>query len=279
MINVSVIIVNYNTFKLTCDCIDSIQKNTEGINYEIILVDNNSSSFNSDEFQKAYPDVLLIMNKTNTGFAKGNNLGILRAKGKYILLLNSDTLLKENSVKIIFDYLVSHSKVAVVSPRLIYPNGNHQPCCQKFPSIRYKLFELFRLNKILSKKTVGKVLLASFFDYSESIDVDWVWGTCFMFNKELLKSLPQKKLNEDYFMYYEDMQWCLDFRKLGYQIHYCADTEVIHLMGGSSANKNEMMNKNSKLFLQRNYNYIHRKIFQFLDFLLIDCRVVYTIRT
>jgi GT2 family glycosyltransferase len=215
--DVSIIIVNFNTFKLICDCINSIQKYTHGIKYEIILVDNNSTDFDFIYFYKTFSDVIVINSKTNFGFAKGNNIGIAKAKGKYILLLNSDTLLKENSIRTTFDYLEIHSKAAAVSARLKFPNGKLQSCCQRFPSIRYQLFELFRLHKFVSKKAAGKILLGVFFDQMENIKADWIWGTYFMFRRHLLELLRDKMLNEDYFMYCEDMQWCMDFKRLGYQ--------------------------------------------------------------
>ena len=265
---VSIIIINYNTFDFTCQCINSVKKNTIDLSYEIIVIDNASTECNPEKFKDLFPKINLIKNDNNEGFARGNNIGIKQAKGNYILLLNSDTLLKENSIKITFDYLENHPDAAVVSPRLTFPNGKHQSCCQRFPSIRYKLFELLRLQKLFSKRRAGRILLGSFFNHNENIEADWVWGTFFMFRKSLLELLPDNKLNDEYFMYYEDMQWCMDFKKLGYKIHYCADTEVIHLMGGSSGNKIELMKENNKIFLQRNYNFIHRSIINFLDYLL-----------
>ena len=266
--DVSLVIINFNTFKLTCACIDSILKHTSGLNFEIILVDNASAGSDCEKFKELFPAVNLIMSKRNLGFSKGNNLGIASAKGKYILLLNSDTLLKENSIKITFDYLENHSKAAVVSARLIFMNGWHQSCCQRFPSILYMMFEILRLQKFISKDKTGKILLGFYFNYNENTKADWVWGTYFMFRSNLLELLPNKKLNEDFFMYHEDMQWCMDFKRLGYEIHYCADTEIIHLMGGSLGDKNIMMKRNYNLFLQKNYNFIHRGIIQFLNRLL-----------
>ena len=266
--DVSVIIVNYNTFKMTSDCINSIYKNTNSISFEIILVDNNSSECNADLFLKSFSDLVLIKSDSNVGFAKGNNLGIRKATGKYILLLNSDTLLKNNAIKTSFDYLENHSRAGVLSLRLVFPSGIHQSVCQRFPSIRYQLFELLRLHKLVSKKVAGRILLGSFFNHDEDIKPDWVWGTYFMFRKEILELLPNKKLNDDFFMYCEDMQWCWDFRKLGYEIHYCAESEVIHYSGGSSGNRHEMMKHNNRLFLEHNYSPLHRMFINFLNRLL-----------
>ena len=223
VIDVSIVIINYNTFKMTCDCINSIYKNTTAVSFEIILVDNDSKECDADLFLKSFPELILIKSDSNVGFAKGNNLGIQKTTGKYILLLNSDTLLKNNAIKISFDYLESHPKAGVMSVGLVFPDGTHQSVCQRFPSIRYQLFEFLRLHKFVSKKAAGRILLGSFFNYDENIKSDWVWGTYFLFRKEILELLPNKKLNDDFFMYCEDMQWCWDFRKLGYEIHYCSE--------------------------------------------------------
>jgi GT2 family glycosyltransferase len=253
----SIIIVNYNTFKLTTQCIQSIFGHTNNVQFEIILVDNGSSECNPNLFIQQFPEIQLIKSIENLGFSKGNNLGIKQSKGDFILLLNSDTKLKNNAIKTILDYLLSHPKAGVVSSKLIFPDGKHQSACQRFPSIRFQLFELLRLQKLF-KGVSGKILLGAFFDHNTNIEVDWVWGTCFLFRREILKRMPGGRLNEEFFMYSEDMQWCMDIKRQGYQIHYCADAEVIHYMGGSSGNKSELMKRNNALFLRNNFTFIHR---------------------
>ena len=267
-IEVSIIIINYNTFSLTCNCIQSVIEFTSGIIFEIILVDNNSSECSADLFFDKFPNIKLLKSSSNLGFSKGNNLGIAQAEGEYLLLLNSDTELTENSIKIIYDFINTNEKAAVVSPALIFLNGNYQSVCQRFPSIRYQLFELFRLHKLLPKKKAGKILLGSFFDCQENVKSDWVWGTCLLLKKELILKLPNNKLNDDFFMYFEDMQWCMDFKKLGYEIHYSSQTKVIHHMGGSSGKKEEFLNQNYKIFMKNNYNFIHRYCIETISKLL-----------
>jgi GT2 family glycosyltransferase len=203
-VEVSIVIINYNTFHLTMDCIQSIYSIATGLHYEIILVDNNSSDFDVLNFKTRFPQAKLIQSPTNVGFAKGTNLGISVANGEYILLLNSDTLLKNDVPKILHSFLVLHPRVAAVSGRLEYPDGKVQHNCQRFPSIKYQLFELLRLQKLLPKKWGGRILFGSFFDYESVAYPDWIWGTCFMFRKKLLDELPNSKLADDFFMYGED---------------------------------------------------------------------------
>jgi GT2 family glycosyltransferase len=266
-VDVSIVIINYNTFKFTCDCVRSIIEKTSGLNYEIILVDNFSTEKNPDEFLNLFPNLILIKNPTNSGFAKGCNLGISRSKGEYILLLNSDTILINNAIAICLGFLKENPDVAVVSSRLEYPDGEPQSNCQRFPSVKYQLFELFRLQKFLSKKRRGKILFGYFFGHDIIAYPDWVWGTFFMFEKKKLDWLHAGRLADNFFMYVEDMQWCKDFRLLGFEIAFQPEAKVIHFLGKSGVQKKgEMMRKNTYEFMKKYYTraeivlikYIHR---------------------
>tara|TARA_R110000850_G_scaffold20864_6_gene61819 strand:+ start:215 stop:1024 length:810 start_codon:yes stop_codon:yes gene_type:complete len=251
--DVSIIIIHYNTPKITSDCIKSIYQQTIGITYELIVVDNGSTIHDSSELKENFTEIILVKSETNLGFAGGNNLGIQYASGKYILLLNSDTYLKDNAILSLFNYMEEHPEAGVVSPRLIFPDGRHQSVSQRFPSIKYSLIELLRLQKFMPKRKAGKLLLGAFFNHLETIKVDWVWGACFMFPRAVLSQLPDQKLDATYFMYCEDMQWCLDISKLGFEIHFFAEAEIVHVMGGSSGKKSTLMRENGELFLKKNY--------------------------
>ncbi|XZF13823.1 glycosyltransferase family 2 protein [Chitinophagaceae bacterium MMS25-I14] len=266
--DVSVVIINYNTLDLTEQCIRSVIKYTSGITYEIILVDNASTKEQPDRLAAVFPELKLVKSEKNLGFSGGNNLGILYASGKYILLLNSDTYLTENSLFTTFRYMEEHPQTGVLSARLIFPDGRHQAAAQRFPSVKYQLAELLRLQKLMSKKAAGRFLLGAFFDHNETVRADWVWGTYFMFRKELLNRLPDNKLDDTYFMYNEDVQWCMDIRKLGYEIHFFAGTSVVHLMGGSSGMKNDLMVQNGELFLKKNYSPLQIRLMKLLSGIL-----------
>jgi GT2 family glycosyltransferase len=257
MKEVSIVIVNYNTFDLTCSCIESIRAKTSNVDYEVILVDNASTEKSPSLFLQRYPFIILITSKQNVGFAKGCNLGIKQANGKYILLLNSDTQLLNNAVFICYDFLRRNHNVAVVSSKLEYPDGEIQNNCQRFPSIRYGLFELLRLQKILPKNLSGRMLFGPFFTYDKIAFPDWVWGTFFMFKKEVLSDLEGGKLSEDFFMYVEDMQWCMDFKKAGYKIAFEPTARIAHFMGKSGGAKHQFINTNHLLFMKKYYGQLH----------------------
>ena len=265
-VKVSIIIVNFNTFELTCQCIQSILDKVKGLAVEIILVDNHSHDVAPIEFQKKFSCVKLVRSYSNLGFAKGNNLGISISNARYILLLNSDTRLKNDAVSSVKFFLDQHKDVAAATARLEYPDGKVQHNCQRFPSIKYQLIELLRLQKI--SKSVRKNLFGPFFDYDSVAFPDWIWGTFFMFKKELLLQLPNQKLADDFFMYGEDMQWCLDFKKLNYKIGFVPEAQVIHYLGASKGNKNELMRVNYQKLMKQYYPRWKRKIISILNFLL-----------
>jgi GT2 family glycosyltransferase len=269
MIQVSIIIINYNTFEITLSCIKSICKKVQSTSFEIILVDNGSSECSPDLFLKHVPQLVLIKSPVNLGFSKGNNLGIQAAKGDVILLLNSDMELINDAVSITYNFLSEHPEVAVVTAQLLYPDGRIQHNCQRFPRVGVKLFELLRLQKILPKKIGKKFLLGSFFDHQTVAFPDWVWGTYFMFKRELLQSLPKKKLSDDFFMYVEDMQWCLEFRKLGFEIAFEPEARVFHFMGKSAGRKSEMLEQNTMAFMKMYYSSMDRILISLFDKLLI----------
>ena len=237
----SVIIINYNTFDLTSDCIRSVIQFTNDISYEIILVDNASSECDPNDFLKEFPNIILVQNSLNGGFAQGNNLGIEKASGANILLLNSDTILQENSVAKCLNYLSDQQAAGVVGCRMIYPDGKIQYTARKFKSIGWELLDLFRfIPMLMSYKKRSRLLLGKYFRCDENIACDWVNGAFFMFPKRILKQLPANKLDDRFFMYGEDQLWCEQIEKLGYKILFYSGTTIVHINSGSTNVKRQL---------------------------------------
>lgn len=268
MVEVSVIIVNYNKPSLTRTCVRSIYEKTEGVTFEIILVDNGSSEGQLADIRKDFPDVRYVHNAENLGFSKGNNCGIALANGDYILLLNNDTVLANNAIYEAAHFLREHPRVGIVTCELVYPDGRKQHCCQRFPSVRYRLAELLRLQKLIGRKKGGRLLLGSFFSHDEIAYPDWVWGTFFMFPGRLLQNFPDHRLHETFFMYWEDVQWCWEIGKLGYKVAFTPAGKVIHLMNGSEGPKPLLMAENKELFLKTYYPVWKRALIRCIDKLL-----------
>jgi GT2 family glycosyltransferase len=229
----SIIIINYNTFQLTCNCIQSIYDKLIDVEYEIILVDNASVECDANLFKEKFPGIHLIISPINTGFTGGNNLGVENSKGKYLLLLNSDTELINNAPKICLDYLLQHTEVGMVTCQLIYPDGRIQYNTRRFRTISWELLEVFPFYKLLPKPKREALMLHHYFDHKNFANADWVWGAFMLFPKRIIQQLPKKKLSDDFFMYCEDVLWCWDFKQLGYQIHFLPEAKVMHVHKGS----------------------------------------------
>lgn len=267
--DVSVVIVNFNTFSFTRRCIESVFELTQGISFEVILVDNASTECDAQRFVHEFPDIKLIQLNTNVGFAKGNNAGILASNGRCILLLNSDTELKNNAIALAYHQLIDAPEdVAVLAGRLEYPDGSLQHNAQRFPSIWYKCLEFFRVQKLMPPALRGRVMLGAFFKHDQPVFVDWVWGTFFMFRRGHLQKLPGHVLADEFFMYVEDMMWCMEFRMRGYKVLFSPEPIVIHHMGKSGGAKSMLMLTNEAIFMKRYYRLLERYCIALLDKML-----------
>jgi GT2 family glycosyltransferase len=229
----SIIIINYNTFTLTCNCVQSIYDKLVEAEFEIVLVDNASMECDPHLFTKKFPHINLIVSPVNSGFTGGNNLGVRNAKGDYLLLLNSDTELINNAPKICLDYLLQHKEVGMTTCQLLYPDGKIQYNCRRFRTIGWELLEVFPFYKLLPKAKREALMLHHYFDHQGFMDCDWVWGAFMLFPKSIIQQLPAKKLSDDFFMYCEDTLWCWDFKQLRYKINFLPQAKVMHIHKGS----------------------------------------------
>lgn len=232
---VSVIIINYNTFVLTGNCIRSVIRETKGTDYEIILTDNASSECNADKFLEEFPGIRLIKSSKNGGFAYGNNLGIGQAAGEYILLLNSDTILHEDSITKSVEYIEKHPEAGIIGCRMTYPDGRIQYTARRFRSISWELLDLFRLIPLLMPYPKrAKRMLGKYFRHDEDMECDWLNGAFFLFPKKILEQMPGKKLDDRFFMYGEDQLWCEQVKKIGYKNLFFTGTTITHINSGST---------------------------------------------
>lgn len=232
---VSIIIINYNTYELTCNCIQSIAKHTS-VSYEVILVDNASTECNPDLFKEKFPFIKLVKNPLNNGFAAGNNLGIKYAEGDVILLLNSDTYLEEDAISKTVSWLAAKPDAGVVGCKMVYPDGSLQYTARRFRSIQWELLDWFRpLLFILPYRNRAQIMLGKYFKADFNTPCDWLNGAFFMFRKEILQQLPQNKLDERFFMYGEDHLWCWQIQQAGYVNYFYSEAGIVHISSGSTS--------------------------------------------
>ncbi len=224
MIKIAIIIVNYNTIDLVKNLIRSIKKYTTLKSYKIVIVDN-ASNDNIKELKKDHPDIKLIKNKTNKGFANGNNLGIRSVKAKYYCLINPDVILLNDAISILKNNLEQKKKYGIAGPAIYDNKKNIHFEYYGKTNCLYEISKLFKLNWIYllnyKKKYKQKLLKA-----------DWVTGAFFMIKKEVVDSIGY--FNEDYFLYSEETDYCLRARKKDWEIIRVKDAEIIHLESKST---------------------------------------------
>ena len=258
MIDCSIIIVSYNTEALTLQCLDSIFRYSyEPYTIEVIVVDNASKDNSVQLIQEKFPQCTLIVNKENTGFARANNQAIIRSTGRTVLLLNSDTIVLENSIKCTIDYLLTHKQAGMVGCRLYYPGMKHQPSISRLPTL-YHMFNEYLRSRITNCYPEDA--------YKSTQSVECIIGAFMLVSREALSNVGL--LDERYFMNSEDVDWCKRFREKGYQIHYIADTAIIHIAGGSISRHPLWM----KLELHKNrvkYFYFNHSLFHAIVAFLI----------
>ncbi len=218
-LKLSIIILSWNTKELLRQCLKSIL-----LTAEIIVVDNGSGDGSPEMVKKEFPDVKLIRNKENLGFAKGNNIGIKAAKGEYVMLLNSDTVVKADALERLVDFLETHPAVEIVGPRLLNRDGSLQANCGRFPNLDVAAVMLF-------KEHLGGS------DYvrcspADSRPIDWLMGSAFLARRKVFEKIGG--LDENLFMYMEEVEWFYRARQAGFRAYFLKDAEIIHLGRGSS---------------------------------------------
>jgi GT2 family glycosyltransferase len=231
----SVIVVSYNTKNLLKQCLASVFKYTKGINFEVLVVDNASEDDSAAMIKKDFLQARLIENKKNLGFAAANNQGIKQAKGKYVLLLNSDTILKENSLRKMIDWMEKNNKVGVASCQLVYQDGSIQRTGGYFPNLLRIFSWMFFFDDLPLIKELIKPFhpheprtgwLSSQYFQKQHLQ-DWVTGAFFLVRKRVIDQIGL--LDEKFFMYVEEVEFCYRAKKAGWQVIYLPITKIVHL--------------------------------------------------
>ena len=218
MLDVSIILVNYNTCELTLDCIKSIYEKTENINFEIFVVDNNSQDNSCETINQFYPQVNIIRNEENKGFGAANNIAIKKSNAKYVLCLNTDTVLVNNAIKIMFDFMEKNQDVGVCGGTLLKEDLTLGNSFAPFPSILNSLSISWLIKQV--KKHLKKKLI------TKPKDVDMICGADIFFRKSVLNEVGL--FDEAFFMYYEEADLCYRIKKSGYKIKYLPNAKIIH---------------------------------------------------
>lgn len=233
--DLSVIIINYNTKVLIKQCLASVYGNTKNLSFEVIVVDNASYDGSVRMIRQKFPKTILVANKENKGFAKGNNQGIKLSKGKYVLILNPDTIILDNALEKMVRFIDSQSEVGVVGAKLLYPDGTIQFSCRHFYNLRTILLRRSILGKIFRNSHLLRYHLMSDWNHDEIREVDWVFAASLMIRRKILNQVGY--FDERYKMYFEDVDLCYRVKKAGYKIYYYPEAIIIHYHRRESAQK------------------------------------------
>jgi len=253
-IDLSIVIISFNIKKLTKECIESVVKNTKAITYEFVVVDNDSKDGSVEMLQKLKNSktqkLQLIFNKDNRGFGQANNQGMEISNGRYVLLLNSDTLVKSNVLGEIVSWMDKHPKAGIASCGLRFKDGKVQGTGGYFPTLSrvfawmtflddipgvMKLIKPFHPMHGLSPlgKNVGF--------FRKRRQMDWITGAFFMIRRDTFKDVGY--FDKDYFMYVEEVDYCYRTKRAGWEIWYLPKWKIIHYGGASSTAEFPLINE------------------------------------
>jgi GT2 family glycosyltransferase len=273
-VEVSIVIVSYNVANYLKECIRSIKRETI-CNYEIIVIDNNSEGHTVELLRTQHPDVTLIRNDLNLGFAKANNQGFKIANGRYVFMLNPDTLILNGAVDKLIQFLDEHPEIGACGPKNLNPDLTLQHNCHHFPSLTLEIFKFLQLKRFFPKNRLFGREHMSYWDYGNIRAVDWITGCSLMIRKDVLDRIGG--LDENYFLYSEECDFCYQMKQQGKKIFYFPQAEIIHYGGESSVTQNyERLHSRTitkhlyvsrYYFYRKNYGKIQEFVLRFLDIL------------
>ncbi len=222
--DLSVIIVNWNTRELLLNCIDSFYRSIKGLTFEIFVVDNGSRDGSVDSVRRAFPEIELIQNQRNLGFARANNEALRKSKGRYALLLNTDVILKDGAIETLAEFMDRNPDVGIAAGQLINGDGSKQNSFDNFPSLATEV-----LNKSLLRIFFPTRYPSKRVNYSSPIDVHSVIGACMIVRSQAIREVGL--LDEDYFFFMEETDWCYRMKRRRWRVCHVPRAEIIHLQG------------------------------------------------
>lgn len=252
--DLTVVVVNWNTRELLRDCLRSVQEHLAGVDTEVIVVDNASTDGSADMVTAEFPRVRLLRNAENLGFGSANNAAMRVARGGWLLLLNSDVVLTDDSVARLFGRIHTQSDLGVAHCRVRLADGRLQHTTYRFPTLGLTVLEDLGLYKLLGSRAPG-ILLGQHWDHTIEREVDWVAGVFMLLPRVVFEQTGG--FDERLFLYGEDLEWCRRIRDTGRAIRFFPDAEITHHDHASS----EMLLGEGRLALclQRHHNFYRER--------------------
>lgn len=261
--DVSILILNYKTCELTLGAIRSVYQSDTSYRYEIILVDNHSDDGSVERFRTEFPEIPLIANDENVGFAKANNQAMELAKGRYVLLLNSDTVIRSDTLETMIRFMDEHPNVGASGCKIVLPDGSLDKACKRgFPTPSASFYYAFGFSKLFPRVPRFNRYQLGYLDPDQAYPVDCLVGAFMLVRREAIDQVGG--LDEQFFMYGEDIDWCYRIKQAGWDIWYYPKTTVVHFKGASSRRKpfkiiyefHRAMALFHRKHFQRNYSFL-----------------------
>ncbi|MFH1142213.1 MAG: glycosyltransferase family 2 protein [Candidatus Uhrbacteria bacterium] len=231
MTKVSIIIINYKVADLVERCLASVYEHTQGVSFEIYLIDNASGDDMVSRISTKFPQVNIIANNQNLGFAVACNQGIQLSRGEYVLLLNPDTELKDDAISQVVSKMHGEPKVGIAGIHLVNPDGSHQSSgVRRFPKPLDQLLIMLKVPHLFRPKSVANYLMSDF-DYRDTADVDQVMGAFFCIRRQLINQIGP--LDQGFFIWFEEVDFCRRAKNAGWRVRYYHNVEAIHHRGTS----------------------------------------------
>ncbi len=255
--DLSIIIVNYYNSHILGDCLQSVNRTIQKIQFEIIIIDNSSKDEGLASILKRYPSAQFINNSKNVGFARANNQGAKVASGDFLLFINPDTIVAEGAIESMQDYIRSDSSIGIIGPKVLNSDQTIQYSCRKFPTIWSGLFNRYSLmTRLFPNNRYSRDYLMLDYDHNSIRSVDWISGCCMMTPVSVFKRV--NGFDENYFLFIEDVDLCQAIKKIDLRIVYFPNSKIFHKI--SSSNSRSTL----RIIIKRHqgmiyYNQKHRK--------------------
>lgn len=224
-ISLSVITVTHNHAAYIGRCLDALVPQARQVGGEVLVIDNRSDD-ESAAIVHQYPDVKLFVNNARRGFSANNNLGMVLAEGRYLLLLNPDTEVLPGALKTLIEFMDRHSDVGLCGAQLLFPDGSVQPSPRRFPTLGSAIARRTPFRRLLQRSQFNQRHLMLDIDHTTIRPVDWLLGACLMVRREVLETVGP--LDEGYFLYVEDIDWARRIHQAGWQVYYVPTAQIIH---------------------------------------------------
>ena len=232
--DLSVLIVSYNTRELLDGCLTSVISMLNlGSDHEVVVVDNASADGSAAMVRSAFPQVRLLANEQNRGFSAGSNQAIQSSSGRYVMLLNPDTVVRSGALGRMMELLDDDAEIGVVGPKLVYPDGSFQHSAFTFPTLPMIFLDFFPLNYRLMDSRLNGRYPRALYDVGEPFPVDHPLGAGLMVRRRVIEEVGL--LDESFFMYCEEIDWCMRIKDAGWQVYCCSQAEVVHYEAQSTA--------------------------------------------